>query len=87
MKSSKSSPLIFELESLVKYSKLELILDDSKLEFNVEPKFPTILIERCLVVEIQLFGLLLSKSVELKLLFDSIDPYIGSPMLIIEYFY
>jgi hypothetical protein len=69
------------VESFVGYSKLELILVNSKLEFIVELEF------LFLSMEFQSFGSSLPKFVELKLLSGSIDSYIGSPISTIGFFW
>ncbi len=46
-KSSKSTPSNFRVESSMKYSKPKSFLPNSTLEFIVESKFPTALLERC----------------------------------------
>jgi hypothetical protein len=48
---------------------------NSKLEFAVELEFPSLL------VEFKIFNLALPKSIKPKLIFSSIDLYVGSPML------
>jgi hypothetical protein len=55
-KNSKSTPVDFGVESLIRYSKLELFFIDSKLEFVAKPKIPCASLERCLLMECQFFG-------------------------------
>ncbi len=86
MKSLKSTLINFGVEFLVRYSKLELVLVNSKLEFTVELEIPTSLVERCLIMEIQLFDLSLPKSIEPKFLSSLINSYISFPMLVIKFF-
>ncbi len=45
MRSLESTPIDFAMESFVKYSKPELVLSDSKLEFIVELEFLSLLVE------------------------------------------
>jgi hypothetical protein len=75
LKSLESTPTDFGVESFIKYSKPELVLAHSKLEFS------------SLLVEFQFFGLPLLKSTKLKLLFDLVDLYIGYLMLAIGFFW
>jgi hypothetical protein len=56
LKNSKSTPVDFGVESLIKYSKSKLFLIDSKLEFVFKPKIPCASLERCLLMECQFFG-------------------------------
>jgi hypothetical protein len=81
LQSLKSTPIDYGVESFVGYSKPKLLMVDSKLEFIVESKF------RSLSMEFQFFGMFLPKSARPKLLFDSIDPYIGFLMLRIGSFW
>jgi hypothetical protein len=80
LRSLESTPIDFAMESFVRYSKLELVLGDSKLEFIVEPKFPSLL------VDFQFFNSALSKFAKPKLLYGSIDLYIGFPILATIFF-
>jgi hypothetical protein len=86
MKSLKSTLIDFGVEFLVRYSKLELVLVNSKLEFTVELEIPTSLVKMCLIMEIQLFDLLLPKSIEPKFLSILVNSYISFPMLVIRFF-
>jgi hypothetical protein len=86
MKSLKSILIDSGVEFLVRYSKLELVLVNSKLEFTVELKIPTSLVKMCPIMEIQLFDLLLPKSIEPKFLSSLINSYINFPMLVIRFF-
>jgi hypothetical protein len=86
MKSLKSTLIDFGVEFLVMYSKLDLVLVNSKLEFIVELEIPTSLVERCLIMEIQLFDLLLPKSIEPKFLSSLVNSYIRFLMLVIRFF-
>ncbi len=70
----------------VRYSKLELVLANSKLKFIVDLEFPTTSLKRCLSMEFQFFGSFLSKSAKPKLLSISVDSYIGFPMLATKFF-
>jgi hypothetical protein len=81
LKSLESTPTDSRVESFVKYSKPELVLTDSKLEFIVELKFSSLL------VEFQFFGLSLLESTKLKLLSNLVDLYIGSLMSAIGFFW
>jgi hypothetical protein len=63
-KKSKSTSTDPWMEPFVEYSKPELFLLDSKLEFVNKPKFPTVLSGRCLLVEFQLFGWFLPNSMD-----------------------
>jgi hypothetical protein len=80
LKSLKSTPTDSKVESFVKYSKLELVLTNSKLEFMAELKFSSLL------VEFQFFGLSLLKSTKLKLFSKLVDMYIGYLMSTTRFF-
>jgi hypothetical protein len=60
-KNPKSTSTDPQMEPFVGYSKTKLFLIDSKLEFVMTPKFPTVLSKRCFLLEFQLFGWFLPK--------------------------
>ncbi len=85
-KSLKSTPTDYRVEFLLGIPNRKLFLANSKLEFVVELKFPTSSLKRCLLVEFQLFGWSLLKSIEPKIVFGLVVPYIGSLMLVTGFF-
>jgi len=85
-KSLESTPTDYNVEFFVEYSKPELFLADSKLEFIVELKFPTSSLKVCLLVEFQLFNWSLSKFIKLKILFSLIVLNTSFPMLRTRFF-
>ncbi len=74
------------MESFIGYSKLELFLVDSKLEFVAKLEFPIVSLKRCLLVDFQFFNRSLSKLVEPKLLSSLVGPYIIYLMLVTIFF-
>jgi len=80
-KSSSSTSANYGVESSIEYSRPKLFLVDSRLEFAAKLKFPIASLERCLLVEFQLFDWSLPKSNGPKILFNSVVPYFGSSML------
>jgi hypothetical protein len=77
LKSSESTPTDYKVESWVKYSKPKFVMVDSELKFVSESKFPMALIVNYLSMEFPFFDSFLLKSTKPKLLFSSIDSYIG----------
>jgi hypothetical protein len=82
----KSTPTDFGVEFSIKYSTPKLLWANSKLEFIVQPKFPIILLKRCLSVESHLFDGFLLKSIELIIISSLVVLYVGSLMSTTEFF-
>lgn len=86
-KNSKSTSTDPQMEPFVKYSRPKLFLIDSKLEFVIKPKFPTMLSKSCFLVEFQLFGWFLPKFDGLKIVYNLVISYFRFVMPTTNFFW
>ncbi len=86
-KNSKSTTIDSWVESFVEYSNPKLFLVDSKLEFVAKPKFPNALLERCLLVEFQIFIWFLPKFDGPKIVSNLVVSYFDFLMLATKCFW
>jgi hypothetical protein len=87
LKSAESPSVDSKVDLSIGYSNLELFLANFRLEFVIEPKIPFASLEKCLLVECQLFDQSLPKFDGLKMPFGSVVIYSSFSMLATNFFW